>query len=101
MKPSIVVLTDFSPAAERARAYAAVLAAPLGAEVHLVHVYPTPPMTSRVGKLMHATSKRYVRPQRHWLEQVAVDSPVSATAETVEAGWAEASKMRRYGPPCA
>ena len=90
MKPSILVLTDFSPAAERARAYAAVLAAPLGAEVHLVQVYPTPPMTSRVGKVMHAINKRYVRQQQHSLEQVAADFPVSATAETVEAGWDEA-----------
>jgi len=100
MKPSIVVLTDFSPAAERARAYAAVLAAPLGAEVHLVHVYPTPPMTARVGKVMHATNKRYVRQQRHSLEQVATDFPVSATAETVEADWDEAVRqsLDKYHP---
>ena len=35
MTPNIVVLTDFSLAAERARAYAAVLAAPIKAELHL------------------------------------------------------------------
>ena len=100
MKPSILVLTDFSLAAERARAYAAVLAAPLGAEVHLVHVYPTPPMTSRVGKVMHATNKRYVRQQRHSLEQVATDLSVSATAETVEADWDKAVQqaLDQYRP---
>ena len=100
MKPSIVVLTDFSPAAKRPRPYAAVLAAPLGAEVHLVHTYPTPPMTSRVGKVMHTTNKRYVRQQRHSLEQVATDFPVSATAETVEAGWDEAMQqvLDKYHP---
>ena len=100
MKPSILVLTDFSPAAGRARAYAAVLAAPLGAEVHLVHVYPTPPLVSRVGKVMRATSKRYVRQQRHSLEQVAADFPVSATVETVEADWDEAVQqaLDKYRP---
>ena len=100
MKPSILVLTDFSPAAERARAYAAVLAAPLGAEVHLVHVHPTPPLASRVGKGMRATNKRHVRQQRHSLEQVAADFPGSATAETVEAGWDEAVRqaLDKYRP---
>ena len=48
MQPSIVVLTDSSPAAERARACAAVLAAPLGVETRLAPVYPTPPMPQLV-----------------------------------------------------
>ncbi|AWM31714.1 universal stress protein [Hymenobacter nivis] len=90
MKPTLLVLTDSSPAAEQARAYAAVLAAPLGAEVHLLHVYPTPPMTSRVGAVIQATNARYVRRERHALETVAAEMPVPATATTVATDWAEA-----------
>jgi len=100
MKPSIVVLTDSSPAAGQARAYAAVLAAPLGAAVHLVHVYPTPPMTSRVALVMHTTRARYVRQERRALEQLAADYPVPATADTLEAGWDEAVQqaLDKYRP---
>ena len=90
MKPNLLVLTDSSPAAKRARAYAAVLAAPLGADVHLLHVYPTPPMTSRVGAVVQATNARYVRHERHALEQIAADMPVPATATTVATDWDEA-----------
>jgi nucleotide-binding universal stress UspA family protein len=46
MKPNLVVLTDFSTAAERARAYAAALAVPLGAELHLVHAYSALPLSA-------------------------------------------------------
>lgn len=100
MKPSIVVLTDSSPAAKQARAYAAVLAAPLGAEVHLVHVYPSPPMTSRVAVIMEATKERYVRQERRALEQLAADFPVPATADTLEGGWDEAVQqvLDKYRP---
>ena len=90
MKPSIVVLTNSSAAATQARAYAAVLAAPLGADVHLVHVYPSPPMTSRVAAIMEATRERYVRQERRALEQMAADYPVPATADTLEGGGDEA-----------
>jgi nucleotide-binding universal stress UspA family protein len=87
MKPNLLVLSDSSAAAERARAYAAVLAAPLGAEVHLVHVYPVPPMNTRVGLVMHATNAHYVRRQRHALEDLAAAMPVPATATTTEGEW--------------
>ncbi|MBU6123268.1 universal stress protein [Hymenobacter siberiensis] len=90
MKPTLLVLTDSSPAAERARAYAAVLAAPLGAEVHLLHVYPTPPTTARVGQVMRATNAGYVRRERHALEEVAAAMPVATTATTVAQVWDEA-----------
>ncbi|OGX85413.1 hypothetical protein BEN47_14960 [Hymenobacter lapidarius] len=100
MKPNLVVLTDSSPAAKQARAYAAVLAAALGAEVHLVHVYPTPPMTSRVAVVLQATNKRYVRQERRALEQLAADFPVPATADTLETGWDEAVQqaLNQYRP---
>ena len=100
MKPSIVVLTDSSAAAKQARAYAAVLAAPLGADVHLVHVYPTPPMTSRVAVIMKATRSRYVRQERRALEHLAAAYPVPATTDTLEGGWDEAVQqaLAKYRP---
>ena len=100
MKPSIVVLTNSSAAANQARAYAAVLAAPLGAEVHLVHVYPSPPMTSRVAVIMEATKGRYIRQERHALEQLAADYPVPATADTLEGSWDDAVQqaLAKYRP---
>ena len=100
MKPSIVVLTNSSAAANQARAYAAVLAAPLGAEVHLVHVYPLPPMTSRVAAIMEATRERYVRQDRRALEQLAAAYPVPATADTLEGTWDEAVQqaLDQYRP---
>ena len=100
MKPTLLVLTNSSPAAARARAYAAVLAAPLGAEVHLLHVYPTPPTTTRVGQVMQATNARYVLEERHALEAVAADLPVPATATTVAQGWDEAVQeaLARHRP---
>lgn len=90
MKPNLLVLTDSSPAAERARAYAAVLAAPLGAEVHLLHVYPTPPTTPSIGQALRATTARYVRQERHALETVAAAMPGPTTATTVAQVWDEA-----------
>ena len=100
MKPNIVVLTDSSPAAKQARAYAAILAAALGAEVHLVYVYPSPPMTSRVAAMLQATNERYVRQERRALEQLAADYPVPATADTLETGWDEAVQqaLDKYRP---
>ena len=100
MTPSIVVFTDFSAAAERARSYAAVLAACLGAEVHLLHVYPPAPVAARVGRVMHATHARDVRRNRRLLAQVAADMLGSATATTVEAEWDEAvwAAISQYRP---
>lgn len=90
MEPSILVLTDFSPAAERARAYAAALAAPLGAVVHLLKVNIPAPMNPEVGRVLYATNARYVQDDRHSLEQLAANLPGPATAELAETGWTEA-----------
>ena len=100
MKPTLLVLTDSSPAAERARAYAAVLAAPLGAEVHLLHVYPTPPTTPSIGQVLRATTARYVRQELHALEAVAAVMPVPATATTLAQPWDEAVQeaLARHQP---
>ena len=80
MKPTLLVLTDSSPAAERARAYAAVLAAPLGADVHLLNVYPVLPINSRAGRALRATHAGYMLKESRALEAVAAAMPVSATA---------------------
>ena len=100
MKPNLLVLTDSSPAAERARAYAAVLAAPLGAEVHLFHVFPTPPTSPSIGQALRATTARYVRQERHELEAVAAAMPAPTTATTVEQPWHEAVReaLARHRP---
>ncbi len=100
MKPNLLVLTDSSPAAEQARAYAAVLAAPLGAEVHLLHVYPTPPTTPSIGRALRATTAPYVRQERHALEAVAAAMPGTTTATTVAQGWDEAVQeaLTRHQP---
>lgn len=90
MKPSIVVLTDFSPAAERARAYAVALAAPLGAVVHLVKVHIPAPVNPELGPILFATNARYVQDDRHSLEQLAAHLPGPTTAELAETDWTEA-----------
>ena len=93
MPPCIVVLTDFSLAAERARAYAAALAAPLNAELHLVHVYFPPPMNPMVEEALRDTNARYVRDTRRSLEELAANLSVPATAELIETDWDEAVKQ--------
>ena len=90
MNPCIVVLTDFSPAAARARAYAAALAAPLNAELYLVHIYLPPTTTTSIAHVMQATNARYVRETRQSLEKIAAELPVPATAELIETDWDEA-----------
>ncbi|MBJ6111626.1 universal stress protein [Hymenobacter sp. BT523] len=52
MNPNLVVLTDFSRAAERACAYAAVLAAAIDAELHLVHVFLPLPIATEYGQVL-------------------------------------------------
>lgn len=101
MKPNLVVLTDFSPAAERARAYAAALAAPLGAELHLVHAYyPLPLTATEFGVIMPPVDTRYVQETRQALEQVAANLPVPATAELLETDWYSAvvRTLNHYHP---
>ena len=100
MKPSLVVLSDFSPAAERALAYAAVLAGPLAAEIHVVNVYSPPPMTSRVAAVLYATNARYLRERRRTLEKAVADLPGPTTTELIEADWdtAVTDALARYEP---
>ncbi|AWM31626.1 universal stress protein [Hymenobacter nivis] len=88
MALNFVVLTDFSPAGARAQAYAAALAAPVGAVLHLVHIAsPMPVTTLEYGLSLPALDGGYVREIRHSLAQDAARLPVPATAEVVENDW--------------
>ena len=100
MKSTLVVLTDFSPAAAQARAYAAVLAAPLGAEIHLVQVFFPPVMSPEVGMVMLAANARDTEETRRALNKLAAEMPVPATVELLENGWdgAVAEVLARYRP---
>lgn len=90
MKPNLLVLTDFSPAAERARAYAAALAGVLGAELHLVHVFAPLPISTEAGLVMPVADERAMQESRSALEEVAAALPVPATADLLETDWLSA-----------
>lgn len=100
MKPNLLVLTDFSPAAERARAYAAALAAALDAELHLVHVFAPLPIPTEAGLVVPVADERAMLESRSTLEQVAAALPVPATAELLETDWLEAVQqaLQKYRP---
>ncbi len=100
MSASIIVLTDFSLAAERARAYAAGLARALHAELHLVHIYLPPATTFSISLALQETNARYVREMRRALDELAADLPVPATAELIETDWDEAVQqtLNKYRP---
>ena len=100
MLPNIVVLTDFSLAAERARAYAAVLAAPLDAELHLVHVFLPVPITTEYGMVLPNMNEDYAPETCRCLRHVAETMPVPTTAEVLEADWpgAIAQALEKYQP---
>lgn len=101
MKRNIVVLTDFSPAAAQARAYAAALAAPLGAELHLVHVVqPLPPTPTETGVVLPPYDPRYAQQTRQKVAEVASELAVPATADVAETTWgaAVAEAVARFRP---
>lgn len=100
MKPNLLVLTDFSPAAEQARAYAAALAGALGAELHLMHVFAPLPIPTEAGLVMPVADERAMQESRSALEQVAAALPVPATADLLETDWLSAVQqaIHRYHP---
>lgn len=100
MIPNIVVLTDFSLAAERARAYAAVLAAPIKAELHLVHVFLPVPITTEYGMVLPVMDDSFVPETSRCLRHVAEMMPVNTTAEVLESDWpsALAETLEKYHP---
>ncbi|GAB3857948.1 hypothetical protein GCM10028822_32470 [Hymenobacter terrigena] len=100
MQPNFVVLTDFSLAAERARVYAAALATPLKADLHLIHVFLPQPITTEYGTVLPVLDEQYVPATRRSLQQVANALPVHATAELLEADWPSAIEhaLREHHP---
>ncbi|MBD2721044.1 universal stress protein [Hymenobacter armeniacus] len=100
MVPNLVVLTDFSLAAERARSYAAVLAAPLKAELHLVHVFLPMPIGTEYGMVVPVMDDKYVPAAGRCLQHVADVMPVPATAEILESDWPSAIEevLAKYQP---
>jgi nucleotide-binding universal stress UspA family protein len=90
MLPTLVVLTDFSRAGDRACAYAAALAAPLGAAVHLVHVFSLPFTSPRMAVVMRAANAEHVLKDSQLLQQMASALPLPATTQVIEADWADA-----------
>lgn len=90
MQPTLVVLTDFSPAGDRACAYAAALAAPLGAALHLMHVFSLPHTSPRMAVAMHEAIAEHVQEDSWRLQQKARELPLPATTQVVEADWAGA-----------
>jgi nucleotide-binding universal stress UspA family protein len=99
MKPTFVVLTDATPADEPTLAYAAALAAPLGASLHLVHVLDTPLVTTLdYGPPLPDT--RYAQAVRATLTQAAASLPVPVTIEIIEGDWqgAHEQALATYQP---
>jgi nucleotide-binding universal stress UspA family protein len=83
MKPTFVVLTSASAADEPTLAYAAALAIPLGASLHLVHVLDTP----LVKVLAYGASQPdtdYAQTVQLALTQAAALLPVPTTVEVIE-----------------
>ncbi|ALW86744.1 hypothetical protein AUC43_17660 [Hymenobacter sedentarius] len=52
MKPTFIVLTDLSPAAHRAAHLAALLAAPVGGQLHLLYLEQEPVFTPEMGMVV-------------------------------------------------
>jgi nucleotide-binding universal stress UspA family protein len=100
MQPTLVVLTDFSPAGDRACAYAAALAAPLGAALHLVHVFSMPFTSPRMAVAMHEAIAEHVQEDSWRLQQKARELPMLATTQIIEANWADAvaQVLAKYHP---
>ncbi|QKG55258.1 universal stress protein [Hymenobacter sp. BRD128] len=82
MKTDFIVFTDGTPANEFMLAYAAVLAAPLGATLHLVHVLAQPLVALEFGPPLLDTD--YVPAVRAGLLEAAARLPVPATVELLE-----------------
>jgi nucleotide-binding universal stress UspA family protein len=83
MNPTFVVLTDASPADEPTLAYAAALAPPLGASLHLVHVLDAPLVTTlNYGSPL--ADGGYVHAAQMALTQAAARLTMPTTIEIVE-----------------
>jgi nucleotide-binding universal stress UspA family protein len=99
MNPIFVVLTDSSPADEPTLAYAAALALPLGASLHLVHVLETPLVTTLdYGPPLPDTG--YAQAVRTALTQATAHLNVPTTIEVIEGSWqgAHEQALATYQP---
>lgn len=80
---TIIVATDFSPAARNATLYAVQLARSFGARLILFHAYNTPlvPITEELPVVTAGDMKQVVE-QSLWQEMMAVDPTVEVTLRT-------------------
>ena len=78
MNPSLLVLADLSPAAERAAQYAALLGTPLHAHVNLLHFYHDPVLELELAGVTSAQLNRSQAETAAALSAVAQRLPVSA-----------------------
>lgn len=99
MNPTFVVLTDSSPADEPTLAYAAALAAPLGASLHLVHVLDTP-LATVLAYGPPQPDTEYVQAVHLALTQAAARLSVPTTVEVIEGNWqgAHEQALATYQP---
>jgi nucleotide-binding universal stress UspA family protein len=98
---NLVVLTNLSPAAERARRYAAQLAGPLGARVVLLHVYQAPALPAETGLELPSSAAYFDREQvTTALEAIAGEMTVPTTVDVVDGAFAEVleAAVARYHP---
>ena len=78
MNPSLLVLADLLPAAERAAQYAALLGTPLHAHVHLLHFYQDPVLELELAGVTSAQLNRSQAETAAVLGAVAQRLPASA-----------------------
>ncbi|WP_170172584.1 universal stress protein [Hymenobacter rigui] len=98
--PTFLVLTDLSDAAERAARYAAALAAPLGAQLVLLHLFHDPLLAPEMVTITAELAYRNQAETAAALRQLADDLPVPAEPEVTVMGLYEAvlDANRRYQP---
>ncbi|OON70062.1 universal stress protein [Hymenobacter sp. CRA2] len=97
---NLVVLTNLSPAAERARRYAAQLAGPLGARVVLLHVYQPPVLPAETGLALTDVLPCDREQVTDALRAIAEEMLVPTTVEVVDGAFGEAleAAVARYQP---
>lgn len=80
MKPSIVVLTNLTPGAEHAARYAALLASPLQARLHLLYLYHSPALDPELATITTFPAYRSQAQTLGSLEALARTLPAEAQA---------------------
>lgn len=77
-----------------------LLAARVGATLHLAHIFLPVPIATELGLIIPVPDEGYVRETRRSLEQVAAHLPGLTTAELLETDWYEGvdEALARYDP---